>query len=135
MAPITKFLTNKSSSIKAKAIEKKQRVQLLNRGGENTVSAEDVKEWFDDNDADPGYQVLSCEEIVEAVLGGESNDEEEEEEEEEFVVDRPKRRGSLVLLLQLRIKSIVLFNFCYLLLDKILCFEYSIHGYDNIYNL
>ena len=106
MAPITKFLTNKSSSIKAKAIEKKQRVQLLNRGGENTVSAEDVKEWFDDNDADPGYQVLSCEEIVEAVLGGESNDEEEEEEEEEeeFVVDRPKRRGSLVLLLQLLIK-------------------------------
>ena len=77
-------------------------VQLLNRGGENTVSAEDVEEWFDDNDADPGYQVLSCEEIVEAVLGGESND--EEEEEEEFVVDRPKRRGSLVLLLQLRIK-------------------------------
>ena len=28
MAPITKFLTNKSSNIKAKAIEKKQRVHL-----------------------------------------------------------------------------------------------------------
>ena len=65
-------------------------MQLLNRGGENTVSAEDVEEWFNENDADPGYQVLSCEEIVEAVLGEESNDE-EEEEEEEFVVDRPKR--------------------------------------------
>ena len=63
-------------------------VHLLNRGGENTVSVDDVEEWFDDNDADPGYQVLSCEEIAEAVLGGESS--EEEEEEEEIVVERPK---------------------------------------------
>ena len=61
-------------------------VHLLNRGGENTVSVDDVEEWFDDNDADPGYQVLSCEEIAEAVLGGESS----EEEEEEIVVERPK---------------------------------------------
>ena len=30
----------------------------------------DIEEWFDDNDAEPGSQILSTEEIAEAVLGG-----------------------------------------------------------------
>ena len=57
---------------------------MLNCGGEYSVTVDDVEEWFDDNDADPGYQILSPEEIAEAVLGGESS------EEEEIVAEKPK---------------------------------------------
>ena len=60
---------------------------MLNCGGENSVTVDDVEEWFDDNDADPGYQILSTEEIAEAVLGGESS---EEEDKEEIVAEKPK---------------------------------------------
>ena len=56
---------------------------MLNCGGESSVTVDDVEEWFDDNDADPGYQILSTEEIAEAVLGGESS-------EEEIVAEKPK---------------------------------------------
>ncbi|XP_062854201.1 tigger transposable element-derived protein 7-like [Trichomycterus rosablanca] len=58
--------------------------QVLLCAGEKDVTFEDVENWLEDNDADPGYQMLSTEEIADAVLtdkdavGDSSTDEEEE---------------------------------------------------------
>ena len=62
MAPITKFLTKKPST-------------------SNIISK-----------ADPGYQMLSNEEIAEAVLGGDhsSDDDDDDDDEEEIPVPKPK---------------------------------------------
>ena len=38
------------------------------RAAEIEVSVEDVENWLEENDSDPGYQVLSTDEIAESVL-------------------------------------------------------------------
>ena len=39
--------------------------QSLLRAGEREVSVDDVEIWLDENNSDPGYQVLSTDEIAE----------------------------------------------------------------------
>ncbi|XP_045127992.1 tigger transposable element-derived protein 7-like [Portunus trituberculatus] len=43
--------------------------RVLQRADEKDVTLEDVQEWLDENDADPGYQILSDEEIAVEVTG------------------------------------------------------------------
>ena len=44
--------------------------QTLLCAGGSEVSVKDVENWLEENDSDPGYQVLSTEEIAESVLAG-----------------------------------------------------------------
>ena len=63
--------------------------QIFLRSGETEVTVEDVENWFDDNDANPGYQVLSLGEIAKSVVN-ESDCSSSSSEWEEEVVIRPK---------------------------------------------
>ena len=58
--------------------------QIFLRTGETDVTVEDVENWLDDNDANPGYQVLSLGEIADSVVN-ESNSSSSESEEEVVV--------------------------------------------------
>ena len=51
-------------------LERNDLQHTLLRAGEREVSVEDVENWLDENDSDPGYQVLSTVEIAESVLAG-----------------------------------------------------------------
>ena len=42
--------------------------QIFLRTGETDITVEDVENWFDDNDADPGYQILSLGETAYLVV-------------------------------------------------------------------
>ena len=44
--------------------------QILLRAGEREVIVHDVENWLKETDCDPGYQVLSTEEIAESVQAG-----------------------------------------------------------------
>jgi hypothetical protein len=44
------------------------------------VSESDIEQWLDNDDGDPGYQILSQEEIAGSVLQGKEEDNEVEEE-------------------------------------------------------
>ena len=44
--------------------------QTLLSAGEREVSVEDVENWLEESDSDPGYQVLCTKEIVESVPAG-----------------------------------------------------------------
>jgi hypothetical protein len=45
------------------------------------VSESDVEQWLDNGNGDPGYQILSQEEIAESVLQGKEEDDDVVEEE------------------------------------------------------
>ena len=59
--------------------------RVLNRAGEAAVSVDDVHNWFDKEEADPGYQIQSESKIVEEMCPAEGSDEEEEKDEVEAV--------------------------------------------------
>lgn len=74
------------------------RVLLL--AGEEEVTVDDVAEWLDNNESDPGYQIVSDEEIAAQVAAGDQ--ESSEDDEEEMHVDKPKLslvRGSADILI------------------------------------
>ena len=73
--------------------------------GEREVLLEDVENWLDDSDADPGHQVMTIDEIAEPVQD-ESNSESEEE-----VITRPK-------MAHVRESFDVLLNFVYVAEDE-----------------
>ena len=50
----------------------------------------DVEIWFDDDDADPGYQVLSIEEIADSVVNESDSSSNSSSESEEVVVVRSR---------------------------------------------
>ena len=64
--------------------------QIFLHNGEADVTVVYVKNWFDDNDANPRYQVLSLGEIAESVVN-ESDSSSSSSESEKEVVVRPKR--------------------------------------------
>lgn len=47
--------------------------KVLSYAGEKNVDLNDFRNWLEENDADPSYQVLSMEEIAESVLAGEDS--------------------------------------------------------------
>ncbi|KAG0723161.1 Tigger transposable element-derived protein 7 [Chionoecetes opilio] len=49
---------------------------LLYKAGENVVTLDDVHEWIEENKAAEGHEILSQEQIVAAVTGGQSSDSE-----------------------------------------------------------
>ncbi|XP_042211690.1 tigger transposable element-derived protein 7-like [Homarus americanus] len=55
---------------------------ILKRAGENDVTEDDIRNWLEDTEGDPGYQFLTEEEIADEVLVGDSRDSEDEEDEE-----------------------------------------------------
>ena len=70
--------------------------------GEREVSLEDVENWLEESDADPGHQVLTIDEIADSVTE-EAREESSSSESEEEVVPRPKMahvRESIDTLLQ-----------------------------------
>ena len=60
--------------------------QALLRAGEEEVSLEGAENWFGENDSEPGYQVLSTEEITESVLAGDQPGESSSSDSEDEVV-------------------------------------------------
>ena len=64
--------------------------QTLLCAGEREVSAKDVGNWLEEKDSDPGYQVLSTEEIAELVLVGYQPGESSSSDSEDEVGVRPK---------------------------------------------
>ncbi|KAG7169737.1 Tigger transposable element-derived protein 7-like 16, partial [Homarus americanus] len=56
--------------------------RILQRAGENDVTEGDIRNWLEDTEGDPGYQVLTEEEIADEVLVGDSRDREDEEDDE-----------------------------------------------------
>ncbi|KAG7156962.1 Tigger transposable element-derived protein 7-like 63 [Homarus americanus] len=54
----------------------------VERVGENDVTEDDIRNWLEDTEGDPGYQVLTEEEIADEVLVGDSRDSEDEEDDE-----------------------------------------------------
>ncbi|KAG7155529.1 Tigger transposable element-derived protein 7-like 31, partial [Homarus americanus] len=55
---------------------------ILKRAGENDITEDDIRNWLEDTEGDPGYQVLTEEEIADEVLVGDSRDSEDGEDEE-----------------------------------------------------
>ncbi|KAG0712742.1 Tigger transposable element-derived protein 7 [Chionoecetes opilio] len=49
---------------------------ILYKAGENVVTLDDVHEWIEENEAAEGHEILSEEQIVAAVTGGQSSDSE-----------------------------------------------------------
>ncbi|KAG7175259.1 hypothetical protein Hamer_G001296 [Homarus americanus] len=41
--------------------------QMLHVDGENNITMEDVETWLEENEGEPGYQMLSAEGIADAV--------------------------------------------------------------------
>ncbi|KAG7158706.1 Tigger transposable element-derived protein 7-like 38, partial [Homarus americanus] len=56
--------------------------RILQRAGKNYVTKDDIRNWLEDTEGDPGYQVLTEEEIADEVLVGDSRDSEDEEDDE-----------------------------------------------------
>lgn len=56
--------------------------RILVRGGETEVTMDDVQEWLDENESDPGYQILSAEEIAAEVLAVTEHTSDNDDEEE-----------------------------------------------------
>ena len=54
------------------------------------VSVEDVENWLEENDSNPGYQVLSMEEIAESVMAGDQPGENGSSDSDDEVVVRQK---------------------------------------------
>jgi hypothetical protein len=64
---------------------------IIKRAGDD-VSDSDIEQWADNDDGDPGYQILSREEIAESVLQGKEEDDDDEDDnvaEEESVSSCP----------------------------------------------
>jgi hypothetical protein len=55
---------------------------IIKRVGDD-VSESDVEQWLDNNDGDPGYQILSQDKTAESVLQGDDNVDEEDDVTEE----------------------------------------------------
>ncbi|KAG7154717.1 Tigger transposable element-derived protein 7-like 9 [Homarus americanus] len=55
---------------------------ILKRAGKNDVTEDDIRNWLEDTEGDPGYQVLTEEDIADEVLVRDSRDSEDEEDEE-----------------------------------------------------
>jgi uncharacterized protein YehS (DUF1456 family) len=53
---------------------------IIKRAGDD-VSECDVEQWLDNDDIDPGYQILSQEEIAEIVLQGKEEDDDVDDED------------------------------------------------------
>jgi hypothetical protein len=51
------------------------------KGAGDDVSESDVEQWLDNDDGDPGYQILNQEEIAESVVQGTEEDDDVAEEE------------------------------------------------------
>ncbi|KAG7165628.1 Tigger transposable element-derived protein 7-like 25 [Homarus americanus] len=57
--------------------------QMLHLGVENNITMEDVETWLDENEGDPGYQMLLAEEIADAVRAVDTEDDDAENNDEE----------------------------------------------------
>ena len=62
--------------------------QTLLHAGMKEVSDKDVENWLEESESYPVYQVLSTEEIVESVLGGDQPGESSSSDSEDEVVVR-----------------------------------------------
>ncbi|KAG7176901.1 Tigger transposable element-derived protein 7-like 54 [Homarus americanus] len=71
--------------------------QMLHLGGENNIITEDVETWLEENEGDPGYQMLSSEEIADAVCTvDKENDDVENSDREESCVKMSNVKLSVV---------------------------------------
>ncbi|KAF2353176.1 DDE superfamily endonuclease domain [Trinorchestia longiramus] len=65
--------------------------RILRRAGEGKVSKDDVRTWLDDTESDPGFQVMTEEEIAHDVLAGDNRDDSSDEgEDDEPLPTKPK---------------------------------------------
>ncbi|XP_076048822.1 uncharacterized protein LOC143029777 isoform X2 [Oratosquilla oratoria] len=62
---------------------------MLQCAGETEVTLENVQDWLDENDNEPGHQILSAEEIVAEVVGKEESSW-SDKEDNEMALDLPK---------------------------------------------
>ena len=69
--------------------EVKDFYELLRKAGED-VTREDVQNWMDDSDTDPGYEVLTPDEIAAQVSQQDADEEEEEDAEDEVPYKKVK---------------------------------------------
>ncbi|CAI9732996.1 Hypothetical predicted protein [Octopus vulgaris] len=54
---------------------------MLQRAGEKDIALGDVQDWLDENESDPGYQILSDEEIVAEMVGTQESNSSDVEDE------------------------------------------------------
>ena len=83
-------MLNKDPDIDFAGFERNGFHQLILRAVEREVSVEDVENWLEENDSDPGYRVLSTEEIAESVLNGDQPGESSSSDSEDELAVRQK---------------------------------------------
>ncbi|KAK3889625.1 hypothetical protein Pcinc_006390 [Petrolisthes cinctipes] len=62
--------------------EAKDFKKLLHKAGEKNVTEDDVRDWTEENESDPGYQVLSMDEIAAEVTEGDKEESSDDDDEE-----------------------------------------------------
>lgn len=85
-----KLLTDEDTELDFLGFEPQDFHQTLQRAGDDNVTVEDVEDWLEENDADPGYQILSAEEIADSVVNPDPDESSSEGEEEVVAPVRPK---------------------------------------------
>jgi hypothetical protein len=75
-----KFLDNEETTPEVENCETEDYRDTLQRGGEESVSLDDVKAWLQADEDDPGFQILTEEEIVTSVTEEAESSEDEEAE-------------------------------------------------------
>jgi hypothetical protein len=76
----TKLLQNMEPENDFKGFKTSDFHAIIKRAGDD-VSESDVEHWLDNDDSDPGFQILSQEELAESVLQGKEEDDDVVEEE------------------------------------------------------
>ncbi|KAK3890070.1 hypothetical protein Pcinc_005985 [Petrolisthes cinctipes] len=56
--------------------------KLLHKAGEKNVTEDDVRDWIEENESDPGCQVLSMDEIAAEVTEGDKEESSDDDDEE-----------------------------------------------------
>lgn len=91
-----KLLTNDDDEPDTAGLETVDFHNALLLGGESAVSMDDIDLWLEEDDQDPGYHILTEEEIVENVTGAENSDEDEDGYDEVDDTINPKQKLSEV---------------------------------------
>lgn len=87
-----KILCDNSVELESKGIELKDYHEALVRGGEKSVTVEEIEDWLDNDEGDPGYHIMNEDEIVDSV----NDDRDYESEDEDPDMELPKMKLSEV---------------------------------------
>ena len=75
-----RLIADEDTEVNFEGCQAEDFLRMLQRGGEVSTSIEDVTDWLDELDLDPGYEVLSEADIVTSVVAGEEEESSDEEE-------------------------------------------------------